>query len=391
MIDRIWKPDTQHLRRVRFATPIQNVRAGLASGLLSFVLIALGLQSTTDASASRLDRQIPAIHCAWAMANTSATDTFEYGPDDNTSTSLLGTEPACKLDPLHIAVQAMNAPGMLVLQGSNPKPREIELWAAVSQPNGDAFASGLGKVSWTVLKPNGDLLEKVENPIRTCAGTSAPGPMWDTVATAYSYSGTGAFSSSTVSNETGTGLWQACRQGQIRIFSARAMLPANAPCGSYSITTLAAVQENTSTLEYEIEVLCPVSARMDASDIHWDVTPGGTAIVRGDLDPSTSDSPTITNHGDRPIQVGVVFSALRRSDLSDSIAEFGATVQGRNGSLEGLPRLAANTDGWMPGLASVVCPGKSIPINLVVHAPIDLAPGEYSGSVRVLARAGGRC
>lgn len=363
-------------------------RATLALALL-FVLS--GFPTLSTAQAASLDLQAPVIHCAWAMANVRTNGTFEYGPDDNTSTALLDSEAACKGDASTIASQAENTQGLLHLQGNNPTSRGIELWAAVSNPTSDAFGTGEGTVSWIIYKPDGQELAQVGQPTRSCAGEDEPGLMWKTASTAYSYSGTGAFADSAVSNQSGTGLWQACRQGQIRIFSARTALPPNSPCGVYSVSTVASVETKTTKLSYGIDVLCPVSVLLDTQNVHWNVESGGSAVVQGDADPATTDSPTITNNGDGPVQVGLAFTPLRRSDLSDSIAEFGAMLVPKTGSVTGLSRLAANTDGWIPGLSSVICPGKSMPINLVVHAPVDLAPGEYSGSVRVLARAGGRC
>jgi hypothetical protein len=373
-------------RSARLRTSGQRVCMAIA-----MLLAIRELQTLSTAHAVVLDPQAPVIHCSWAMVNVGITDTFEYGPDDNTSTALLDSDAACKGSETTLASQTANAQGLLHLQGSDPKPRDLELWAAVRSPLSDAFGTGDGTVSWIVLKPNGEELARVGQPIRSCAGADEPGLMWQVAATAYSYSGTGAFAATTVSNASGTGLWQACRQGQVRIFSARTTLPPNSPCGTYSISTLATVDTKTTTLTYGIDVLCPVSVFLDSSNVHWDVEPGGSAVVLGDADPTTTDSPTITNNGDGPVQVGLAFTPLRRSDMSDSIAEFGAMLVPKTGSVTGLSRLAANTDGWIPGLSSVICPGKSMPINLVVHAPVDLAAGEYSGSVRVLARAGGRC
>jgi hypothetical protein len=365
--------------------------SGRVSLVVAVLLAASGFRTLGNAQAVAPTSPAPVIHCSWAMVNVGTTDTFEYGPDDNTSTALLESEAACKGEPTTIASQTENAQGLLHLQGNNPKRRDIELWAAVSNPTSDAFGTGEGTVSWIVYKPNGQELARAGQPIRSCAGVDEPGLMWKTAATAYSYSGTGAFAATTVSNASGTGLWQACRQGQIRIFSARTALPPDSPCGTYSITTLATVEAKTTKLTYGIDVLCPVSVFLDTANVHWNVEPGGSAVVQGDGDPTTTDSPTITNNGEGPVQVGLAFTPLKRSDLSDSIAEFGAMLVPKTGSVTGLSRLAANTDGWIPGLSSVICPGKSMPINLVVHAPADLAPGEYSGSVRVLARAGGRC
>jgi hypothetical protein len=350
-----------------------------------------GLRAADLASASAPGLSTPIIHCSWAMVSVSDDDTFLYGPDDTTSPALIESEAACKSDSTRVALQADGAQGLLHLKGNNPQLRNLELWAAVSNSSNDAFGTSEGTVSWTIHTPDGQELTRVDQPQRSCAGVDQPGPMWITAAKGFASSGSGAFSLTTVTNESGTGLWQACRQGQLRVFSARTTLPANAPCGMYSVSTTANSGVAATTLRYGIDVLCPASAVMDTANIHWNVEPGGTAVVQGDLDPTTSDHPTITNTGDGPVQIGLEFTPLRRADMSDTIAQFGAMVVPKTGPASGLSRLAGNTLGWIPGPASVLCPGKSMPINLVITAPVDLPSGEYSGSVRVLARAGGRC
>ena len=385
------------MNKLRGGTPlVQLTRRRLRSleifpPLLVLLLASVGFRTANAQNTEALQPSMPVIHCSWAMASVGATGTFEYGPDDNTSTALIDSDAACKPDQNQIVLQADGVQGLLHLQGNNPNLRDIELWSAVSNPANDAFGTTEGTVSWIIYKPDGQELGRVNQSQRSCAGVTEPGPMWTTAADGYSSSGSGAFSLTTVANSSGTGLWQACRQGQVRIFSARTTLPVNAPCGTYSVSTLATVGVATTTLRYGIDVLCPVSAALDTVNVHWTVEPGGTAVVKGDLDPSTDDHPTITNNGDGPVQVGLTFTPLRRSDMADSIAQFGAMVVPKTGSATGLSSLDANTDGWIPGPGSVLCPGQSMPINLVITAPADLPFGEYSGSVRVLARAGGRC
>jgi hypothetical protein len=359
--------------------------------ILILLLGVVGLRAANSASAVEPQRRNPVIHCSWAMVSVSDDDTFQYGRDDATSPALIESQAACKSDSTQVALQADGAQGLLHLNGNNPQLRQLELWAAVSHPSNDSFGTSEGMVSWTIFAPNGQELTRVDQSNRSCGGVDQPGPMWMTAASGFTSSGSGAFSLTTVTNESGTGLWQACRQGQLRVFSARTTLPANAPCGTYSVSTTAAVGVADTTLHYGMDVLCPASAVMDTTSVHWNVEPGGTAVVRGDLDSATSDHPTITNTGDGPVQIGLEFTPLRRADHSDTIAQFGAMVVPKTGLASGLSRLAGSTIGWIPGPASVLCPGDSMPINLVITAPIDLAPGEYSGSVRVLARAGGRC
>ena len=215
--------------------------------------------------------------------------------------------------------------------------------------------------------------------------------MWD-AATANA-TGTGVFVGDTVKNDEGTGLWQACRQGRVRVFSGRLTLASGAACGSYSVTTTATVADKSTSLTYGFDVLCPTDVVLDSVNIHWDVIPGGTGVLNGDQDPTTRSAPTVTNHGPNAVQIGLSFTPLRRGDavVNDVIAEFGATLAPPTSLQSSLPKIKAGETVWFAGPASVVCPGQSVRMNLTVHAPTDTALGQYEGSVRLLARAGGRC
>ncbi len=373
---------------------------GLANGaptsrtLTACVLTALLLVSPAFRSpASAVEEPAaPTIHCGWVLPSVGNATTFVYGPDDDATSVRLAGNP-CALNQ-GVAFQPNDAPGLthiVVDPNDDGSGREIEFWAAVSHPTSDSFGSGAGSVAWSVRRPDGSLLAQVQPTGRSCAGTSSPGPMWE--AASASATGTGVLVADTVRNDEGTGLWQACRQGRIRMFSGRLTVASGAACGSYSVTTTATVADKSAALTFGFEVLCPTDVVLDAVNIHWDVTPGGTGVVNGDLDPTTGSAPTVTNHGPNPVQIGLVFTPLRRSDavVNDAIAEFGAALIPPTTLRAGLPRIVAGETVWFSGPASVVCPGKSVRMNLLVHAPLDLALGQYEGSVRVLARAGGRC
>ena len=267
--------------------------------------------------------------------------------------------------------------------------REIEFWAAVSHPSSDAFATENGAVHWTVFSPDGSVVGQVLPTGRSCAGTTAPGPMW--AAASNGPNGLGVFAAATVENPEGTGLWQSCRQGRIRMFFGRLTLASGSPCGSYQVATTATVEGKSAVLRYGFEVICPTRAVLDATDVHWDVSPGGVAQLIGDLDPSTVGAPTVTNDGPNPVQIGLIFTPLKRAESSwaPAIAEFGSLLATGEGSA--LSRVAADTPQWFSGPASIVCPGASVRLNLTVYAPVDLPLGEYAGNVRLLSRAGGRC
>jgi hypothetical protein len=278
----------------------------------------------------------------------------------------------------------------------------VQLLSAVSYPvrdafGSDAFGNKLGTVSWTIRKPDGEVLAQVNNPRRSCGGTNEPGPMWAAAIGRQSEysddisSGSGAFSMETGTNDPGIDLWRACRQGRIRMFVGQVSIPTNDQCGNYSVSNSASVDGEITTTNYLINVECPVVVGLDTHDVHWAVDPGGTAVVEGDLNPGTIEHPTITNYGKDPIQVGVVFSALRHLDFTDSIAEFGVMLIPKVGAAAGISRLQADIDGWITGPSAIVCPGESVRVNLVVHAPTLLRAGNYSGNVRVIARAGGQC
>ena len=238
------------------------IRLAACAASLFLVFAGMNIGAAVAAPAAP---EAPVIHCAWALASVGTSATFEYGPDDDTTTPLFGAGAPCASDPTGVASQPTGAQGMLHVQPNPTAPRELELWAAVSYPTSDAFASGDGAVAWIIHRPNGRELARVEPTGRSCAGTTAPGPMWTAAST--TDSGTGAFSMETVTNVAGSGLWQACRQGQIRAFFGRLSLPADAACGSYPVTTSATVDGETSTLDYSIEVLCPLMVNLDTTEI----------------------------------------------------------------------------------------------------------------------------
>jgi hypothetical protein len=394
----------------------------------SIVLLSLVLGTSHSAKARVVSpKYSPTIHCSWALADDPGSSDSRRGnvgnadnagdaksivverkPTDTPATDSAefdeaGRQEVCFGDPVRLAPQGGKPPVLVQLKGADSGERNVELFAAVSYPSSDAFGpdqfenegreSAIGRLSWTVKGPDGASFGRVTNPTPSCGGTEKPGPMWREAAHPEREgkrddpSRRGLFSMDVVTNASGTGLWQACRQGQVRVFVGRITIPSDAKCGNYSVSTIASVDGETSTSIYDISVECPISVKLDFEQVRWSVEPGATAVVDGDLNPLTSNRPTVTNLGRGPVQVGVVFSALRRSDLSDSIAEFGVMLVPKIGPRTGISRLPADEEGWIPGPSSVVCPGESVQLNLVVHAPAKLSVGDYSGEVRVIARS----
>jgi hypothetical protein len=333
------------------------------------------------------------VHCSWALADSiPGAASFEYGADDDISTPLAGAGAPCAIDAnTGQAHQSNGARGMLHVLADPARTgadRLIELWSVVSHPTSDAFGAGTGTVAWTI-RHSGAVVGQLSATDRSCAGATEPGPMWAAASTAPG--GTGAFAPATVSNGSQSGLWPDCRQGRVRVFFGRWALPAAAGCGTYDVTTTATVAGRLASLGYSFEVLCPADVLLDTTSVQWVVPAGGSASVRGDLDPTTLNAPTVVNRGQGPSQVGIVFTPLTRSDRPDTIAEFGAKLVNEMGDTTGISRVAGDVEAWFPTSSGVLCPGQRARLTLTVHAPAGIAQGDYAGSLRLIARPGGQC
>ena len=335
----------------------------------------------------------PVVHCGWALADGSPlagpTEPFMYGPDDESDNRLSAAQGPCRLDTAGVAHQTDGAQGLLHVRRDVTGPRKIQLWAAVSHPTSDAFGSGAGSVLWTVKVPSGATSEPIVPSERSCAGANAPGAMWNAAMTGAD--GTGAIEKSSVENIASTGVWQACRQGQVRIFVGLFTLPTSPECGTYTVTTTGVVGTASTSLSYGFDVLCTAQATVDATHIEWDVSPGGSGAVRGDTDPTTAGQPTITNNSSGPMQIGVVLAPLRQTDGLGVIENFGARLTHKDGATTAQSEVLGGADSWFLDAGSVLCPGESAQLDLFVYAPAETPAGSYSGSFNVLAKAGGRC
>jgi hypothetical protein len=359
-------------------------RRFVAAGASVLVVAAVG---THIASASDVP-SAPVVHCSWILPTTGAAPDFIFGPDDDTSLQA-GAPCATAADgAVHQSAGGATLAQLLVDPDGSGGGRSVSLWAAVSHPDGDFFAGPAGLVTWTVRGPDGLTVASVSPIGRSCGGDAEPGPMWSVAST--DANGTGVFDRATVI-DANAGLWRSCRQGRVRIFTGSVTLPSGSPCGTYSVETSATAGGVATASSYNFEVRCPAGISLDATAISWAVDPGGSAVVRGDRDPATVSAPTITNTGTKALQIGVLFSPLRRPDGTPSAATFGAVIVPTVSDRAAVGPLVADREGWFTGPESVLCPGASIQVNLIVHAPEDLDPGEYSGGLRILSKAGGLC
>jgi hypothetical protein len=320
----------------------------------------------------------PVVQCTWGLPldAAGAYRASQSAPLDR----------PCAIGPNQQISQRDDIGGLAQLADADGK-RTLELWAAVSHPTTDAFGSGAGSVEWVVRAPSGSTVATIKPDRRSCGGDRTPGAMWTTASTAG-----GPIDPALIRNANGTGIWQSCRQGRIRIYVGRFSLPASAECGAYSIAAVASVAGSSSTKRFGVDVECPASVAFDASRVQWNVMPGATATVVGDTDPKTTDRPTVTNSGKGPIEIGISFTPLRLSQGSAIISSFGATLIGAvPGEATSTSDIEADTVTWLTGPTAVICPGKSAAINLSVHAPAGTPVGQYQGSVKVVARPGGRC
>jgi hypothetical protein len=332
----------------------------------------------------------PIVHCSWILPATGDGPDATYVPDDDVSIAAGQAGAPCEIGAEGWVHQLVGAPlAQLVVDPENSGAgRTVQLWTAVSHPDGDFFAGGTGAVAWTIKGPDGQTVANVAPNGRSCAGENEPGPMWSAAST--DSGGTGVFSRETMTNAL-AGLWRSCRQGRVRVFVGGFTLPSGSPCGTYAVTTSAVAANTTTTSSYSFVVRCLSGISLDSTAISWNVSAGGTGLVRGDRNPATPDAPTITNNGTKALQLGITFSPLRRPDGTPSSATFGAVLVPAEGDRAALIDVDASHDHWFTGPESVLCPGASVQLNLMVHAPEGLAEGQYSGGVRILSKAGGLC
>jgi hypothetical protein len=356
------------------------------------VLAVVAAVGTHVATASDVPTA-PVVHCSWILPTTGTAPELTYGPDDDVSVAGGQAGTPCRIGSDGVVHQGTGSPlaQLFVDPDGTGAGRQVQLWTAVSHPDGDLFGAtdgSAGSVTWTVSGPDGQAVATVSPTGRSCGGDTEPGPMWS--AASSDANGTGVFDRATIIDDN-AGLWRSCRQGRVRIFTGSMALPSGSACGSYSVTSAATAGGATTPASYGFEVRCPAGVSLDASSISWSVDPGGSAVVRGDRDPATPNAPTITNTGTKALQLGISFSPLRRPDGTASAATFGAVIVPAVGDRAAVGPLAATREGWFTGPESVLCPGSSVQINVTVHAPEDLELGQYSGGLRILSKAGGLC
>ena len=372
-------------------TSLATVPVRRVFGAALFVLVAAVVQGRV--AFAETSPVAPVVHCGWALADSSPlagpAEPFMYGPDDEAGNPLSAAQGPCQLDAAGVAHQPEGAQGLLHVRRDVTGPRKIQFWAVVSHPTSDAFGSDAGSVSWNVKVPSGATSEPIVPSGRSCAGANAPGEMWNAAITGAD--GTGAIAKSSVENQSDTGIWQACRQGRVRIFVGQFTLPTSPECGTYTVTTTGVVGAASASLSYGFDVLCTARATVDATHIEWDVSPGGSGVVSGDLDPTTTGQPTVTNNSSGPMQIGVVLAPLRQTDGIGVIENFGARLTHKDGATTAQSEILGGADSWFLDGGSVLCPGESAQLDLFVYAPAETPAGSYSGSFNVLAKAGGRC
>jgi hypothetical protein len=162
-------------------------------------------------------------------------------------------------------------------------------------------------------------------------------------------------------------------------------------CGPVTIDVTARSGELVSTTSTALDVICFHQLVADFDQLDWhDLVAGAQSVVTGDLDPSTSSHPTISNHGNVPMGVSTTFQPLcLESNSSMCIGQFGleVTVESTDfvGTHEGTTRTepsAARTELVDPAVA--LCPGDVASLDFVVAAPASITGGDYSGSMRLV-------
>lgn len=156
--------------------------------------------------------------------------------------------------------------------------------------------------------------------------------------------------------------------------------------GLYNVTVIAsdAVSNGMSSAEFEYLSMAAVS--IDASSLQFsDATLGGTAEILGDFALSTTDSPSVRNIGNTPLDMG-----LYGTDLADGAKNIGVSNikysfdNDFDSALAGVLGTAMQTQSL--GLANSA--DSVISLGFQLYVPPETQNGNYTGQVTIVAVSG---
>jgi hypothetical protein len=348
-----------------------------------------GAATTVTTSASVEEKPVrlaPVVHCTWVLPDMGLdpADGQQYeagGLSDDLPDSAVPTP--CDLGAGSSPAQAdgtVATAQVLPNGGDQPGVRRVEVWSAVSHAAGPAQ---IDDVAITVRSPSGDVVDGLGTD--TIVGPSSPYcPVLSDVLAAAVRSGQMSQAAAT----SDWGLSGLCAQGWVSVVREVVPISSMAPCGTYTVEVSAASHGERTTSTSGFDVLCFHELVTDFTAVDWkDLVPGALSVAGGDVDPATTDRPTLVNRGNAPLAVAVTFQPLCQVD--DPTVCFGRF--GTEMTVDGLGA-AVRVEPSPPGeelradehdAAGALCPGERARLDLIVATPDHVVPGRYAGSMSV--------
>jgi hypothetical protein len=357
-----------------------KARSVLSIMLATMGLVALVVSLVGTASARQEAPETgPLVLCSWSLADVGGSDdgSFVHGPDDDPATVPSGTGAPCTYDAETGRItQPAGVTGMAQVR---PLPggeaRRVASHVAVAQPVGGAVADA---VTVTVTGPDGEAHAEADGTILACGAEPIGALTW----AGTGEDAAGAIAAAAITNPDGRGLFDRCRQGDVDIYEAVWEIDATAPCGAYTVTVEVVSADGTTAFGHEIDIVCFWWLEIDFNYLGWELRPGTSTTIEGDLDRETTDAPTVVNLGNAPLEVGIELSALAHADSDATLDDFSASLGGAGTVIE------PDSVTWLDAGNGPLCALDDAPLSVGLAIPVDAPTGSYDGSFTVWARAG---
>ncbi len=275
------------------------------------------------------------------------------------------------------------APGMQMEPNINnlPAPRLIEYWAAAHDDN------GLGDIAavWVdVFHPDGSPKYQIELLPVDCSEIGWFDDSQSPTVIEIHEPLLAAIDTDQMTYAEAEDLITRCYKNEKLVFKGHGDLHTHQPPGLYLVQAFAldwggALSEPLENL-FEVLPITYLNVDFYPSGINWgEMKPGIQQVVSGDEDMSTPNKPTVKNGGNVPLFLGLHFTALKKvGDPSKIVDVFDAKLMGQ--VIDPIP---ASVWVWFDAVQLPPCTPKQL--DLSVHPPSKLPPGDYEGTLDVKA------
>jgi hypothetical protein len=334
------------------------------------------LPSTPDADVDKEVDVPPVIHCLWVVADMDPSAAGVQPVLGELADDLpdLPSPTPCAIDAASGVTLPVGTPGgappsvsLRPNGGDLPAVRELEVWAVVSHATGPDSIDGI-----TV-----SLRDATDAPVEP-VGPVTPSP--DLLAAALA----AGVISGQLDAASPTSIGDLVGDGWGRVAAARFPLSHLDGCGRFAVDVTATASGRSSTASAAIDVVCFQQLVVDFDAVDWiDLVPAARSLVVGDLDPTTTDRPTVANLGNVPMALSTRFAPMCLSERPDvCLGTFGFEVTRPDGVVDRRAPTTAGTE--QIAVEAPICPASPARVDFVVDAPAAAPAGSYVGSVRLV-------